>query len=119
MPDDNFDNPDFRMAALALDIFARNLRKQWKDLDHLYTEKAYVEQEYHRSRNKRGEISDEELQKEWDNLDAMMGKYDLRIPYRKFMIDYVYALAARMLKAAKKVKGAKSDKFESRNRKGL
>ena len=119
MSDLYFDTPDFRMAALALEVFARILREQWKDLDHLYTEKAYFEQEYHRLRKKNGEISDEELKKEWEKIDAVMGKYDLRVPYRKFFIDYVYALSGRMLKAAKKVKGVKSDKFESRNRKGL
>lgn len=119
MHDDNFSRADLKLAALALDNFAKILRQQWKHLDRLYSEKSYIEQEFHRSRNKRGEISDEELQKEWDNLDAMMGKYDLRIPYRKFYIDWVYALSERMWKAAKKVKEVKRDKFESRNRKGL
>jgi hypothetical protein len=119
MPDDNYDRADLKLAALALDTFARTLRQQWKHLDRLYSEKSYIEQEYHRSRNKRGEISNEELIKAWKDIDVTMEKYDFRVLDRKIFLDWVYALAERMWKAAKKVKGVKSDKSESRNRKGL
>lgn len=98
------DHIDLQAATFCVDHYLREALKRWDNLDHLYSEKAYLEQTFAKHLHKQGQLNDQQLKAAWVDLDSRMAVYDDKCMERRQLTKYLRHLVYCLREESRRIK---------------